>query len=228
MEGLPHPRAVGGGWYCQPGLAGHSAHPALRAADISAGAAQLCSAVGSEVGARSLWSSVSPLCTGLWPPQSKHSEEGRVGGWATVWQRLREAAPQLPAHRRFLRLVIQEARAEQEEPPAPGGRRGGGRKPLLPFMLCWALPASRSLRSTGRAEPLPLGAVRGGRGAATPSPAFGEVTAGHGGFLEMLLHFLPSFLPPPHTAAPAFQGWQAGVGSPLPALPSPGPSAREC
>lgn len=28
-------------------------------------------------------------------------------------------------------------------------------------MLCWALPASRSLRSTGRAEPLPLGAAGG-------------------------------------------------------------------
>lgn len=100
-----------------------------------------------------------PPCTGLWPPPDR-AQRAEEGGWATVWRWLREAAPHLPAHRRFLRSVIQEARAEQEEPPAPGGRRGG-RKPLLPFMLCWALPASRSLRSTGRAEPLPLGAAGG-------------------------------------------------------------------
>lgn len=162
---------------------------------------------------------VPPLHRAVAPPdQAQRAEEG---GWATVWHWLREAAPHLPAHRRFLRLVIQEARAEQEEPPAPGGRRGG-RKPLLPFMLCWALPASRSLRSTGRAEPLPLGAAGGGRGAATPSPAFGEAAAGHGGFLEMLPHFLP-----PHTAAPAFQGWQA-FGPTASALPSPSPPAQEC
>lgn len=113
-------------------------------------------------------------------------------------------------------MVIQEARAEQEEPPAPGGRRGGGRKPLLPFMLCWALPASRSLRSTGRAEPLPLGAAGGGRAAASPSQTFGEAAAGPGGFLEMLLHFLP-----PRMAAPAFQGWarRSSFLPPSPSLP---------
>lgn len=127
------------------------------------------------------------------PDQAQRAEEG---GWATVWHWLREAAPHLPAHRRFLRLVIQEARAEQEEPPAPGGRRGG-RKPLLPFMLCWALPASRSLRSTGRAEPLPLGAAGGAGALPSPPQPLGKRLLGTGASWKCsCTSFLPTWLPP--------------------------------
>lgn len=153
-----------------------------------------------------------PPCRGLWPPpdQAQRAEEG---GWATVWHRLREAAPHLPAHRRFLRLVIQEARAEQEEPPAPGGRRGG-RKPLLPFMLCWALPASRSLRSTGRAEPLPLG-VAGGPGRCLPLPSLW----GSGCRARGLPGNAPALPSSPH-GCPRFPG-MAALGPTASALPSP-------
>lgn len=135
-----------------------------------------------------------PLHRAVPPPdQAQRVEEG---GWATVWHWLREAAPHLPAHRRFLRLVIQEARAEQEEPPAPGGRRGG-RKPLLPFMLCWALPASRSLRSTGRAEPLPLGAAGGAGALPSPPQPLGKRLLGTGASWKCsCTSFLPTWLPP--------------------------------
>lgn len=162
MQGAAHPSWGAELWEGAAWPGGHRARPGLRAADISDGAMQLCSGVGSEVG----WTGEpgargaqgTPLHKAVLPPD--RAQRAEEGGWATIWRWLREAAPHLPAHRRFLRSVIQEARAEQEEPPAPGGRRGG-RKPLLPFMLCWALPASRSLRSTGRAEPLPLGAAGG-------------------------------------------------------------------
>lgn len=65
--------------------------------------------------------------------------------------------------------VIQEARAVQEEPPAPGGRRGGQETTPLIHALLGSACVTHPPAAQGELRRLPLGAV-GGRGAATPSP----------------------------------------------------------
>lgn len=97
---------------------------------------------------------------------------------------------------------------------AEGG--GGGRKPLLSFMLCSALPASRILRQRRESCADFLWGRRGGRDAATPSlpRCFGEAAAGQEvtrcpgpaarGLPGRARH--ASFRRARSAAAPAFQG----------------------
>lgn len=97
-----------------------------------------------------------------------------------------------------------------------GAEGGGGRKPLLSFMLCWALPASRILRQRGDCCADFLWGRQGGRGAATPSlpRCFGEAAAGQEvtrcpgpaarGLPGRARH--ASFRRARSAAAPAFQG----------------------